>query len=116
MRQVAADRAERDLERVRVVRLENQVRDLNAQLVRSGALQLRANAYREDLEQERVTNGGLRVEFNTLREDLEQARAIAVGLRARVAIFEQENQALYYRNQQLTCNTPPHDHYNYGVF
>lgn len=105
MRQAAAYRAERELERARAVRLETKVRDLNAQLVRAGALQLRANAYREDLEQERVTNGGLRAEVNTLREDLERARAIAVGLRAQVAAVEHENQALYYdRNQQLRYN------------
>ena len=90
---------------MRVVRLENQVRDLNAELVRAGAIQLRANAYREDLEQERLTNGGLRVEVGILREDLEQAKAIAVGLRAQVAAVEQENLALYYdRKQQLGCN------------
>lgn len=88
MRQAAADRLELELERARVVRLENKLRDLNAQLVRAGALQLRANGYREDLEQERETTGSLRVEVNTLREDLEQARAIAVGLSALIAAVE----------------------------
>ena len=117
MRQVAADRAERDeLERKRVVRLENQVRDLISQLVRYGVLRFWASAYREDLEQERVTNGGLRVEVNTLHEDLEQARAIAVGLKAQVAAVEQENQVLYYRKQQLACSTLSRDHYNYVFF
>ena len=94
MRQAAADRAELELERARAVRLENRVRDLNAQVVRAGALEVRANAYRNDLEEEKAANSGLRFEVQILREDLERARATVGVLWAQVSAAEEDNRRL----------------------